>query len=209
MHYTYNIIVTIFFNLLPQTYSFIRILLAPLISSSPSHMQPPQDRLTFPLIFEWKKQGNMPYATKSDNLCIVDGKGHISDYQHPSILEYIPDTDTWMTLSTPTKGHGINGIPQWKTHSRLVGWLTNESTSHNPLAISKIRVWDSDSKQWTEPYPPMTIEHAEVECASYLHYLIIANGQVGITASRSIEILDTKSGQLFKAPPMPHSRTHT
>ena len=80
----------------------------------------------------------MPYATKSDNLCIVDGKGHISDYQCSSILEYIPDTDTWMTLSTPTKGHGINGIPQWKTHSRLVGGLTNESTSHNPLATSKI-----------------------------------------------------------------------
>ena len=99
----------------------------------------------------------------------------------------------------------------------LVGGLTNESTSHNPLATSKIRVWDSDSKQWTEPYPPMTIERAEVECASYLHYLIVASGrirsvkEVGITVSsyRSIEILDTKSGQWFKAPPMPHNRTHT
>ena len=47
-------------------------------------------------------------------------------------------THAWMTLSTPTKGHGINGIPQWKTHSRLVSGLTNESTSHNPLATSKI-----------------------------------------------------------------------
>ena len=46
----------------------------------------------------------------------------------------------------------------------------------------------------------MTVERAEAKCASYLHYLIIAGGQnpeVGI-ASRSIEILDTKSVQWFK-----------
>ena len=123
----------------------------------------------------------MPYATKSDNLCIVDGKVYISDYQRPSILEYNPDTDTWMTLSTPTIRHGMVSHNGKLT---LVGGLTNESTSHNPLATSKIRVWDSNSKQWTEPYPPMTIERAEVECASCLHYLIIASvKEVGITAS--------------------------
>ena len=162
-------------------------------------MQPPQDGLTFPLIFEWKKQGNMPYATSFDNLCIINGKVYISECQRHSILEYNPDTDTWMDLPTPTKGHGMVSHNGKLT---LVGGLAKKSTSHT----SKIHVWDSDSKQWTEPYPPMTSGWAKVGCASYLHYLIIARfseRSVEIFGITDVEILDTKSGQWFEAQPIP------
>ena len=135
----------------------------------------------------------MPYATKSDNLCTVDGKVYISDYQRPGILEYTPETDTWEDLPTPTRAHGMVSHNGKLT---LVGGLTNESSYS-----SKIRVWDSDSKQWTEPYPPMTSEQIKMECASYLHYLIIAGGKkTAFEITRSVEILDTKSGLWFEVP---------
>ena len=76
-------------------------------TSSSSLPQPSQDRFTFPLIFEWKKQGNMPYATNFGDLCIVDRKAYISKSDSPGILEYNPDTDTWVDLPTLTKGHGM------------------------------------------------------------------------------------------------------
>ena len=84
----------------------------------------------------------------------------------------------------------------------LVGGLAKKSTSNSHT--SKIHVWDSDSKQWTEPYPPMTSGRATVGCASYLHYLIIArfNEQFSV----KVEILDTRSGQWFKALPIPRGQ---
>jgi N-acetylneuraminic acid mutarotase len=154
----------------------------------------------------------LPYATKFDNLCVIDGKVYISEHTSPVILEYNPNTDTWMTLLTPTKGHGMASLNGKLT---LVGGLTKESTPYNLIVTSNIRVWDSDSKQWTElPYPPMSIKRIEMECASYSHYLIIAGGRIcgEVEMAASIDILDTKSGEWFKAPPLPqygwfHSQT--
>jgi hypothetical protein len=146
----------------------------------------------------------MPHATYIDSWCIVNGKVYIStsDYENPGLLEYNPDTDTWVTLSTPTQGYGMVCLNGKLT---LVGGRTSESTSYYPIiGTSKIQVWDMDSKQWIEPYPPMTIERAKVKCASYLHYLIIADGKVNFDeVTISIELLDTKSGQWYKAPSMP------
>ena len=61
----------------------------------------------FPLTFEWKKQGNMPYRTNFDNSCIIDEKVYISKYKSQGVLVYNPYTDTWVTLSTPTEEYEI------------------------------------------------------------------------------------------------------
>ena len=156
----------------------------------------------FPLTFKWKKQSDLPYAANFENLCVISGKVYISRYTVPDILVYIPDTDTWVTLPTPTKQHGIVSLNGKLT---LVSGLLRESSSWNDIYTSKIHVWDSDSKQWTEPYPPIPMARKEVGCASYLHYLIIAGGHIDrkFKSITSVEILDTRSGQWFKAPPMP------
>ena len=129
---------------------------------------------------------------------------YISKYKAPGILVYIPDTETWMTLATPSKEHGIVSLNGKFT---VVGGLLNESLRNKPMYTSKIRVWDSDSKQWTEPYPPILTGRKEMGCTSYLHYLIIAGGDMAgkFQSANSVEILDTKSGQWFKAPPMPYN----
>ena len=162
--------------------------------------QPPhvQDRLTFPLTFEWKKQGNMPYYATLGDFCIIDEKIYISEYDSFGILEYNPNTDKWVALPT-SDSTIVHGVVSLNGKLTLVGRLKKGSTTQRYIIV--VQVWDSDSKQWTEPYPPMTNEkvRSRMECASYLHYLIIAvvsESDLLVT----VDILDTRSGQWFKAP---------
>ena len=149
----------------------------------------------FPLTFKWEKQNNLPYGITTANSCIVNGKMYINT-GGGKILEYTPETDTWVELPAPTTQHGMLSLNGKLT---LVGGVRNESTSSR-----SIRVWDSNSKQWTKPYPPMPMGKNDLGCASYKHYLIVAGGVLEgkLQSTTSVEILDTKSGQWFKAPPM-------
>jgi hypothetical protein len=133
---------------------------------------------------------------KSDSLCIINNKVYI--YSGSNIYEYTPETGTWVKLLTPTKTSGIVSLNGKLT---LVGGVMRESERYSRV----IRVWDDDSKQWTEPYPPMTMVRSNLGCSSYQHYLIIAGGDTAerqYQSTTSVEILDTKTKQWFKAPPM-------
>ena len=155
--------------------------------------------MLFPLTFKWEKRNNLPHSIAAENSCIINGKVYINTGQS-GILEYTPETDTWGELSTSTEDHGMLSLNGKLT---LVGGMRKEST--NALVyVRLIRVWDSNSKQWTEPYPPMPMGRCRVGCASYKHYLIVAGGDTGgkLQPTTLVEILGTKSGQWFKAPPM-------
>jgi hypothetical protein len=158
--------------------------------------------MMFPLTFKWEKQNNLPYGASSINSCIVDGKLYINTGGN-SLLEYTPETDTWIELPTPTTRHGMLSLNGKLT---LVGGMMKESIN----ILHSIRVWDSNSKQWTKPYPLMPMRRRDLGCASYKHYLIVAGGDIeGQTQSTSsVEILDTRSGQWFKAPPMKYNGTN-
>ena len=153
----------------------------------------------FPLTFKWEKRNNLPYSTTAENSCIVNGKVYINT-GGSDLLEYTPETDTWVELSAPTTDHGMLSLYGKLT---LVGGVMKESTNVLDRSCS-IRVWDSNSKQWTEPYPPMSMGRAHVGCISYKHYLIVAGGvtEGKLQPTTLVEILDTKSRQWFKAPPM-------
>ena len=109
---------------------------------------------------------------------------------------YDPDTDTWVDLPTPNKGHGMVSLNGKLT---LVGGLRVAASKllRSQMYITQIHVLDSESQQWTEPYPPMAVGQRQMGCASYLHYLIIAGGDTSdkANATTSVDILDTKSGQ--------------
>ena len=79
-----------------------------------------------------------------------------------------------------------------------------KESTNNLDRLHSIRVLDSNSKQCTEPYPPMSMGRSNLGCASYKHYLIVAGGVIEgkLQSTTSVEILDTKSGQWFKASPM-------
>ena len=172
---------------------FIQSLLMLLSLSQPAH-----DEITFPLTFKWEKQNNLPYCVSATDSCIVNGKVYIN-IGGKYLLEYTPETDTWVNLLVPTTQHGMISLNGKLT---LVGGLMKESTGVLNR-LRSIRVWDSNSKQWTEPYLPMQMGRCYSGCSSYKHYLIVAGGDVGqVQPTTSVEILDTKIGQWFKAPPM-------
>ena len=133
----------------------------------------------------------MPCGTTLDNSCIVNGTVYF-DY-----FEYTPDTDMWVILPIPTHNHGLVSLNGKLT---VVGGQLDESNEYSRV----IRVLDSDTKQWTEPYPPMIMGRECPACASYQHYLIVAGGTLEgqLQSTASVEILDTRTGQWFKAPPM-------
>lgn len=163
--------------------------------------QPARNELTFPLTFKWEKQNDFPYGTRIENICIINGKVCITG--RCIIFEYTPETDTWVKLPTPTEDHGMVSLNGKLT---LVGGVKKGFNSH------EIQVWDSDSKQWTQPYPSMPMARRLPGCATYQHYLVIAGGFVEPgqfqSSTTSVEILDTKSGQWYKAPPMMYNGAH-
>ena len=161
--------------------------------------QPIHDEVVFPLTFKWEKRNNLPYSANAEHSCIVNGKVYIN-ISGGNIFEYTPETDTWVELPTPITQHGMLSLNGKLT---LVGGVRNESTD----SLCSIRVWDSNSKQWTEPYPPMPMGRKELGCASYKHYLIVAGGDIEgkLQSTTAVEILDTRSGQWFKAPPMTYN----
>ena len=151
----------------------------------------------FPLLFNWEKKRNIHCNDTFDNWCIIDGKVYISICNTSHILEYTPDTDSWVELPTLTKRHRIVSLNGKLT---LVGGVMKNSVNYSPV----IRIWDSDFGQWTERYPQMPMGRRDPGCASYQHYLIVAGGfkESSHQSTTSVEILDTKSGQWFRAPPM-------
>ncbi len=112
-------------------------------------------------------------------------------------LEYTPETDTWVELPIPTIYHGMVSLNGKLT---LVGGQLKDNLEYSRV----IRVWDGEIKQWTEPYPRMLMGRKELGCASYQHYLIISGGDTEgqLQTTTSVEILDTRSGQWYRGPPM-------
>ena len=165
--------------------------------------QPAQDELVFPLTFKWEKRSDLPYGAEVVSVCIINGKVYINANEK-NILEYTPETDTWVELPTPTTKE--YGMLSHNGKLTLVGGLLKEADFKHPPVI---QVWDDDIKQWTEPYPQMPMGRRDLGCASYQHYLIVAGGTKDeqLQSTTSVEILDTKSGRWFKAPSMKYNGT--
>ena len=74
------------------------------------------------------------------------------------------------------------------------------------LKSGEIYVWDGEMQQWTKPYPLIPMAYQGPGCASYQHYLIVAEREppTGSEITR-VQILDTSSGQWYKATPMHHN----
>ena len=133
---------------------------------------------------------------RSDSSCIINDKVYI--YNGKNIYEYTPKTGTWVKLAAPTED---SGMVSFNGQLTLVGGNMKDSGRYS----YSIQVWDDNTKQWTKPYPPMPMGRLTPGCSSYQHYLIIAGGETTEKpgqSTTSVEILDTKTKQWFKAPPM-------
>lgn len=152
------------------------------------------------IFFEWKQQRNLPHSLACSHPVILDAKVYIR-CGSSMVLEYTPEEDTWLTLPQPlVKGFCMTAL---NGHIVLVG---GEIIGYDRIT-DIITVWDSQSKQWTHPYPPMPTARREAGCASYKHYLIVAGGDtpVKLNSTDTVEILDTNAHKWYKAPSLPYN----
>lgn len=117
------------------------------------------------------------------------------------VLEYTPETDTWLTLPQPP----VKAFCMTALNGQIV--LVGGEVIGYDMITDIISVWESHSKQWTHPYPPMPTARREAGCTSYKHYLIVAGGDtpVKINSTDIVEVLDTNTQKWYKAPSLPYN----
>ena len=65
-------------------------------------------------------------------------------------------------------------------------------------------VWRSESKEWTHPYPDMSIPRSRCSAFTYKTWLIVAGGEGGNYGElSSVEVMDISTKQWYTGPPLP------
>ena len=80
-----------------------------------------------------------------------------------------------------------------KNKLTLVGGL-DPSTN---IATSQLAVWDSESEQWTFPYPPMDTACYDVAIATFNEWMAVAGGYGDRGYLNSVDILNTTKNKYF------------
>lgn len=98
------------------------------------------------------------------------------------------------------------GMAVVKNQLTLVGGL--ELSPHK--VTDKLAVWESESKQWTSPYPPMHTARYRLVVATYSEWMAVAGGEGGDGCMYldSVEILNSTEKQWFSAAPLPMGCTN-
>ena len=91
------------------------------------------------------------------------------------------------------------GMAVVKNQLTLVGGL--DLRAHK--VINKLAVWESESEQWTFPYPPMPIARYGFAVATYSEWMAVAGGSSDSGYLDSVEILNSTEKQWYSAAPLP------
>lgn len=151
--------------------------------------------LEFPISFEWERQRDKPTMGISFdcNTVVLNGEVYLEGSDPYVIHQYSPTSDTWADFKKPMIL--TCGIAALNSKLILVGG-------------DGVVTWDSEAQEWIYSYtsPPTKRSASAVVC--YKNYLIIAGGYLDdklIQSTTSVEVLDTDSGEWYRAPPMPYN----
>ena len=125
------------------------------------------------------------------------GRAHGDSQVECTVMVYDIRSGEWGTLpERPVKWFGMALV---KNQLTLVGGL-------NPLsnkATSELAVWESESKQWTFPYPPMDIARFGVATATFNEWMAVAGGHDDRGYLNSVDILNTTENKWYIASSLP------
>lgn len=140
----------------------------------------------------------MPYGIPCNHSFVLNGKIYVSNSH--DILEKTPEKDEWVEVPTPVDLENF-AILSMNGNITVVGGEMKETGEFS----RKINVWDSDIQRWTLPYPPLPVARQHPGCVYYGKNLIVPGGVVpkSSKSSSTVDVLDTRSGQWYKAAPMP------
>ena len=117
-----------------------------------------------------------------------------------TVCVYTPVHDVWDALPPPPVDNFT--IATLKDQLVLVGGKDNATSK----VSNKITVWDSQSRGWVHPYPPMATaqDFAQCHAVGYEDYLIVAGGSNSEYKSKpDVNILDTTSTKWVTAESLP------
>ena len=76
---------------------------------------------------------------------------------------------------------------------------------HNLDAVDQLGVWQTDSNQWTHPFPPMPTPRHSPSATSYKHWLVVAGGSNRFNSISSVDVLNVDNNQWSTGPSIPNT----
>ena len=126
------------------------------------------------------------------------GGGHASgDSQECTVMVYDIQSGEWSTLPK----HQVKSFGMASVNNRLV--LVGGLDPSTNKATSQLAVWESESQQWTFPYPPMDIARHSPAAATFNEWMAVAGGHGNHDYLNAVEILNTTEKRWYPAPPLP------
>ena len=121
----------------------------------------------------------------SDTIYLADHSDRLK------IFTYLPGKDEWAFLSEekypPASYFGMAVVKE-----QLILAGGGDFSNKKPTGVNVISVWDTNTKEWTHPYPAMSKVRYDPYAVGWGKYLVVAGGQNGSEGVSSIEILDTE-----------------
>ena len=144
----------------------------------------------------------MPLGVNNAQAVLLDGKVYVGgrythkDEDRHAVLIYIPEGDEWSRLpQSPVRWFAMASV-----NHQLVLAGGQEGNSDKTTILT---VWDSTSRSWTHPYPPVPTVQSCATAVGYQHFLVVVGpGNLSGPSPAAVEILDTSSSQWFAARPL-------
>ena len=110
-----------------------------------------------------------------------------------TVMAYSMQTFKWHTLPPYSA--------RWFAMTTINNKLILVGGYHDTV-VDQLGVWQTDSNQWTCPFPPMPTPRCRTSATSYKHWLVVAGGQRNDILS-TVEVLDIDNKQWSTAPSTP------
>ena len=157
--------------------------------------------MTFPLQLDWRCGPDMPFAM-SDYIQSVEvegtlyvGGGSAKANNSYTVMAYDTQSCKWHTLPPYSA--------KWFTMTTIHNKLVLVGGMHVVVALDQLGVWQTDSKQWIRPFPPMPTPRHSPSATSYKHWLVVAGGSNRLNSISSVEVLDVDNNQWSTRPSIP------
>ena len=148
----------------------------------------------FPLQLDWRHGPDMPFAMY-DYIQSVEVEGTL--YVGGGLA--YKTNNTYIVMAYDTQSCKWNTLPpysaKWFAMTTIHNKLVFVGGRPNYDAVDQLGMWQTDSNQWTRPFPPMPAPRICPSATSYKHWLVVAGGYNRCNNFSSIEVLNVTGSE--------------
>ena len=157
--------------------------------------------MTFPLRLDWRRGPDMPFAM-CDYIQSVDVEGTV--YVGGGYAD--KTNNMYIVMAYDTQSCKWHTLPPYSAVKFAMTTINNKLVlvggRHNLDPVDQLGVWQTDSNQWTCPFPPMPTPRHSPSATSYKHWLVVAGGY-RLNYISSVEVLNVDNYQWSTGPSTP------